>query len=413
VNSQGIGTRRTGWICCQIGAREHYAVPRALRTANQLVELLTDVWAGGSLKSFLPNRWKQRFHPELSDIPVHSWTISAAMLQSRLKWKRCSLWEQNTRTNDWFQEKVCRILPSLVRRQSRPPVVFAYSYAATRIFQVAKDLGCQTVLGQIDPGPVEMRIVQALERQQGTSLTEWPPDSYWDDWRTECHLVDTIVVNSEWSRSALMAEGIAEEKLHIIPLAYDSQGLSTAQSRVVPDQFNSSRKLRVLFLGQLIPRKGILEVADAIRHMAKAPVEWLLVGGGSNSVLSQLRQLPNTIVTGPVSRQAAAAYYQQADVFLLPTHSDGFALTQLEAISRGLPIVASKACGSVVRHEHNGLLLPEVSGSAIRNALERLLNSKECLRQLTGNAVLEPQFTLDKIGQQLLEVAVEAFDRDV
>ncbi len=403
-----VAVNSHSWICCQIGAREHYAVPRALRGADLPVELITDAWAKGSYTTFLPSRWKQRFHSELSDTPVHAWTASAALLQSRFNWQRSSLWERNARTNEWFQRKVCQLLPALVRRQSRPTVVFAYSYAAFRILQVAKDLGCRTVLGQIDPGPVEMRIVQELERQQGTSFTEWPPNSYWDDWRQECRLADTIVVNSEWSRSALITEGIPEEKLRIIPLAYDNADGLKCESRSVREPFNGTRSLRVLFLGQLIPRKGILEVAEAIRLMVNEPVEWFLVGSGPESLLNELRTLPNTTVTGPVSRQLTARFYNRADVFLLPTHSDGFALTQLEAISRGLPIIASRACGSVVRHEHNGLQLPEVSGRAIRNALQCLLSSDDFLRNLTGNAVLESRFTLSSIGRQFVDVATEA-----
>ncbi len=396
------------WICCQIGAREHYAVPRALLKANQSVELLTDVWASSGLKPFMPGRWKQRYHAELSNIPVHAWTTSAALLQSRLKWKRCSLWEQNSRTNDWFQEKVCRLLPSLVRRQSRPPVVFAYSYAASRILQIAKDLGCQTVLGQIDPGPVEMRIVQDLEQQQGTCFSEWPSESYWKEWRAECHLADTIVVNSEWCRSALITEGIFKDKLRIIPLAYDSA--DTAEPRVVPDKFDTNRKLRVLFLGQLLPRKGILEVADAIRHMATAPVEWLLVGGGSESLLSQLRKLPNTTVTGLVARQSAAAYYRQADVFLLPTHSDGFALTQLEAAAGHLPIIASKNCGAVVTHGETGLILESVTPDNIVRCILQLIDEPALLKQMTNRQQVPSMFSLESVGQQLAELAT-AFNR--
>jgi glycosyltransferase involved in cell wall biosynthesis len=397
------------WICCQIGAREHYAVPRSLLRAKQSVELLTDVWASPALKRILPTRWRQRFHPELSDTPTHSWTAAAALLQLRLKGNRWSSWEQITQTNAWFQEKVCRLLPSLVRRHSKPPVVFAYSYAASRILQFAKDLGCQTVLGQIDPGPVEMRIVQSLERQQGTSFTEWPPESYWDDWRVECNLADAIVVNSEWSRSALIAEGVAAEKLHTVPLAYDClKNIPEVGLRLVPVQFDEQRKLRVLFLGQVIPRKGILELATAIRRMNSEPVEWFLVGGGPESFLNQLRQAPNTIVTGAVSRESAAEYYEKSDVFILPTHSDGFALTQLEAIARGLPLIVSRNCGDVVQDGQNGILLRDVTAESIIESVRRLLTTQGLLRSLSGHAKLQAKFMPDNVGRMMVDIASEA-----
>ena len=67
-------------------------------------------------------------------------------------------------------------------------LLFAFSYAAVHIFQVAKELGCRTVLGQIDPGPMEMRIVGEIEAQSGDVQTEWPSSNYWDAWREECRL---------------------------------------------------------------------------------------------------------------------------------------------------------------------------------------------------------------------------------
>jgi glycosyltransferase involved in cell wall biosynthesis len=45
---------------------------------------------------------------------------------------------------------------------------------------------------------------------------------------------------------------------------------------------------------------------------------------------------------GPVTRHKAAEFYRDADVFILPTLSDGFAITQIEAQAHGLPVIASK-----------------------------------------------------------------------
>lgn len=59
---------------------------------------------------------------------------------------------------------------------------------------------------------------------------------------------------------------------------------------------------------------------------------------------------------GSVPRSATAMYYQLADVFLFPTLSDGFGLTQLEAQAWKLPIITSKFCGEVVKDRVNGAI---------------------------------------------------------
>ena len=71
-----------------------------------------------------------------------------------------------------------------------------------------------TVLGQIDPGPAEERIVSELCLRNGRPIANWQrvPTSYWETWREECDLCDRIVVNSAWSRKALIERGCARGK---------------------------------------------------------------------------------------------------------------------------------------------------------------------------------------------------------
>jgi glycosyltransferase involved in cell wall biosynthesis len=66
---------------------------------------------------------------------------------------------------------------------------------------------------------------------------------------------------------------------------------------------------------------------------------------------------------GSVPREDAARFYRDADVFLFPTFSDGFGLTQLEAQAWKLPVIATKFCGDVVEDGKNGYLLPEITSS--------------------------------------------------
>ena len=79
-------------------------------------------------------------------------------------------------------------------------------------------------------------------------------------------------------------------------------------------------------------------------------------------------------------------FYRQSHIFILPTHSDGFGLTQLEAQSWGLPVIASLNCGEVVRHGENGLLLPKVSGTVIAEAIEAILKDPSRIPTMSGKS---------------------------
>ncbi len=66
------------------------------------------------------------------------------------------------------------------------------------------------------------------------------------------------------------------------------------------------------------------------------------------------------------------SYYRDADVFILPTLSDGFGLTQLEAQAWKLPVIASRYCGEVVRDGFNGVVIEEVTGLRIAEVIARV-----------------------------------------
>src|SRR6185369_2425234 len=164
-------------------------------------------------------------------------------------------WKLISRRNEWFQERAVAYLKATANGNR---TIFAYSYAAKDIFEFARRRGWRTVLGQIDPGPAEERIVAGLHKNSAIPHTHWEPapEAYWDNWRDECSLADQIVVNSGWSKDALIAEGIAAEKIKVISLAYEAANDAKSFQRQYPESFSAERPLRVLFLGQINLRKG-------------------------------------------------------------------------------------------------------------------------------------------------------------
>ncbi len=294
-------------------------------------------------------------------------------------------------------------------------VVFAYSYAAREILRAARELGCITLLGQIDPGPTEERIVFEVCRRRGVQIANRQriPESYWDAWREECELCDTIVVNSAWTREALIQEGVPKGKILVIPLAYDPPEAASQLKRAYPNSFNVSRPLRVLFLGSLIPRKGIYEMLDAMALLRTASVEFQFVGASDNEFGINLRENPHVHHVGPVARSRVHDFYRNADVFILPTHSDGFGLTQLEALASSLPVIASKNCGEVITHELNGLILPTVTGEAIAESIEWCVKNPKRLEEMSDCAACTSEgFRTNRVVAQLIHCA-EAHHRSV
>ena len=391
------------WICCQIGAREHYAVPRALHAGGDLDALLTDAWQPPGAVGVLPvaagKRFAGRFHPDLAAARVIAFNSQLIRFELGLRIRRASLWEQILARNAWFEKRAAGWLEKNAT-VGNDRSLLAYSYAARDLFRKAKALGWRTVLCQIDPGPVEEEIVQREHARQPHLATTWrpAPEKYWRRWREECELADHILVNSRWSGDALEQAGIAASKIKIVPLACENVAPEATPPREYPAHFSATRPLRVLFLGQICLRKGVAYLLDAARLLQDEPVEFHMVG---TSEIKPTEIPRNVRWHGPVPRSEAARFYNEADVFLFPTLSDGFGLTQLEAQARQLPVIASRSCGGVVQDGVNGLLLGGVSASAIADALRACLHRPGMLAEFSNNAVSAQAFGLQMLRQNL------------
>src|SRR5262249_43366943 len=125
----------------------------------------------------------------------------------------------------------------------------------------------------IDPARVEEEIVQA-------EALKWPgwqavpgriPEDYFRRLQNEWHQAQRVIVNSAWSQSALMRQGVPAEKLVIIPLCYEA-GRKQAPRRPV----GGEPILTVLWVGQVILRKGIQYLFGAAQALRDRPVRFIV-----------------------------------------------------------------------------------------------------------------------------------------
>jgi glycosyltransferase involved in cell wall biosynthesis len=322
--------------------------------------------------------------------------------------RRLAEWERIIARNQWFQRKVVGALNSQLSTLSSQPILLSYSYAALEPFRFARLHGWKTLLLQIDPGPEEERIVaEEVARVPGLA-GEWraAPSDYWTSWRQECDLANRIIVNSEWSREGLMRSGIPDEKLTLMPLAYGASEVGDQESEIrqvrsYPARFTQDRPMRVLFLGQVNLRKGVSRLLQAARTLRDEPVEFWMVGPVQIANAETAADNARVKWFGPVTRKETAEKYRASDVFILPTLSDGFAITQLEAQAYGLPVISSKCCGGVVENGRNGIILEEPSAECIAAAIRDCVADPNRLRTLAAGSHVQNEFTTSMLGQRL------------
>jgi glycosyltransferase involved in cell wall biosynthesis len=392
-----------GWVCAQIGAREHYAIPRALHRSGLLTRLYTDVWAGplmrrmgrGPLRSLAA-----RSHPELPDDRVVAFTAAALGhgIRDRAFGPRdvAAAYARHLRIGEAFGRRVARRLI----RTADPLAFFAYTTGALEPLELLAERGAPTLVDQIDPARTEEEIVRReCEKWPGWApLPGRIPEEYYARLAAEWSAATCVVVNSDWSRDALVAQGVPPDKVVVLPLAYDAP-TDASPERPAPD-----RELIVLWLGQVILRKGVQYLFEAARLVKSQRVRVVVAGPIGISEQAAASAPANVQLIGPVPRAEVGRLYRSADVFVLPTLSDGFAITQLEAMAHGLPVIATPNCGRVVTDGLDGRIVPAGDSEALASVLDELALDPARVRELGRCAAKTVErFSVGALAERLAE----------
>lgn len=110
------------------------------------------------------------------------------------------------------------------------------------------------------------------------------------------------------------------------------------------------RELRLLFLGRLDPKKGIERLLEACTLLEMARSEWCLTIAGSGTpdytekIRGQIAALDlsaNVRMVGQALAEQKEALFASADIVVVPSFTENFAMVVVEALARGIPVLAS------------------------------------------------------------------------
>jgi glycosyltransferase involved in cell wall biosynthesis len=384
-------------LATMLGARQHYQPLAMLARAGLLARLITDAWnpvrrPPHMLNYLLPNvlqRAAGRYHPDIPSARVVSFNSFGLRyrIDQFFAGDRTSLYSVFENAGQRF---AMRALPHLGVEHS---VFFGYSSAALETMRHEHKNGIRCVIDQIDPAKVEYELVADEEKRFPHLATPSRPipNTYFERLRSEWSEADGVLVNSEWSKRALILQGVSPEKLVVVPLPYASPKQDLTSRR------EPHERVRVLWLGTLDLRKGLPYALDAARQLTRDPVDFTFAGPISITARN-LRFPANCAYVGQVPRLRAPNLYAEHDIFLLPTLSDGFAITQIEAMAFGLPVIATPNCGDVVEHERSGLIIPVRDARAIAEAIRLFVDNRTALQTYSGAAYRRAEaFTPEKL----------------
>ena len=225
--------------------------------------------------------------------------------------------------------------------------------------------------------------------------------------------VDRLLTVSEELRRQAIAMGAAPENVRTIVNGCDSSRFHPMPRRDVRAGLKIGDSERIiLFVGRVEQAKGAHVLVDAFARLAADPsLRLVFVGGGQESFRSVIEGhgLSDRVhLAGPAGPDTVALWMNAADVFCLPSFSEGCPNVVLEATAAGCPVVANNVGGvpEIVSPE-NGVLVddhePETLARALRAALDRSWDRETISRHSTR--------TWNDVGDETYALCAEVMER--
>ncbi|HEU0047814.1 MAG TPA: glycosyltransferase family 4 protein [Nitrososphaera sp.] len=197
----------------------------------------------------------------------------------------------------------------------------------------------------------------------------------------------TIILPSQYLARWIAQWGVPEDKIKVVYNAVEAvNGVQPAHLAMPP-----CVKLKVVTIGRLIPLKQIDVLIEAVSRLDD--VGLVVVGDGPErerleELALALNVAQRVYFAGMRSKEATLSFLSACDLFVLNSTHEGFPYVVLEAMSLGLPVVATAVGGvpEIVCDGENGMLIARNANCGLSNALVRLLSSSEERQKLAAGA---------------------------
>jgi len=200
---------------------------------------------------------------------------------------------------------------------------------------------------------------------------------------------------------------------------YKEMGIEKSHLKLIPNwiRVNSDtvystneKDVTFLYVGWTVKKKGILELFDVIEeHDDLKSYKFIVAGGGT--LLEELQErtvkngLKNIEMLGWVKPKDLPSLYRKSDVFVLPSHAEGFPNVILEALNHGLPIISTNVGGiadSIIDGQ-NGYIFEAKDKESLYKSIKKLASSVEQRERFSkyGQEILKNQHEFNKNCQMI------------
>ncbi len=289
-----------------------------------------------------------------------------------------------------------------------PDMVIGYEKSSLETFRKARALGKITVL---DLAQVHYSHIMELRRNYRDMAEIVKDEKFYAKINAtkaaEYEYTDYILTLSNYARQTLTDAGVPGEKIFTVNLGFDPALFTPKAS------YRRSGPFNLLFVGQISNRKGVRLLLDTFKELNLPDATLTFVGSMADSKAT-MEKYPGLFTHVPyLLHDDLVKYYQQADLFVFPSYLDSWAMTVLEAMACGTPVVVSEHTGSrdAVR-QGGGFVVPVDDMEALKERILFFYQNREQLEIIGRKAHAAAQaYTWDNYYGQVQKAMMQIWEK--
>lgn len=226
-----------------------------------------------------------------------------------------------------------------------------------------------------------------LKQEYETTGLPWKPFNPAEKERRieEYSAADFILLPSEFVKRSFLKAGFPEEKIIKVPY-----GFNKLDESIRPADNANERDFNVVYVGSISVRKGLRYLIEAFRDFKHPNKKLFIVGPESQpNGIGDITIPDHVTFTGVLKGEALENIYKCATVFCLPSIEEGLALVLGEALSFGIPIIATENTGAddIITDGKEGFIVPIRNSRQILDKLEMLADDPHLYHTMRERAV--------------------------
>lgn len=277
-----------------------------------------------------------------------------------------------------------RAVAKLVERRNSS-VVYGLSGYMQEVLDSQAKAGRTTI---VDHGSLHIEAEKMIMKNEClkygfTNFGNWQYEWLVNRMKYEFEHADYVVCCSDLARQTMIEHGVDAAKIGVHRLGVNLMEFVRAPTRVQP----RGRPLRLVFVGAMTPLKGLHYLLEAFRNLDAETELWLVGTLPTDPVLKAMianceHATGRLNLVGPVAQSQLNAIYNQCDLFVLPSLSDGWGMVVNQALACGLPVVVSDMTGAkeLVNQGKNGFVVK--SGDVLDLTKKLALSIDQCRKGL-------------------------------